>query len=98
MSGSSRWSGEKRHGGSSGGPLATELDPVRADVWAGQGECGRPAYAVWNRAASRRSKVATHSDAESPMSDGTGLAEALLGLDAFRVLGVNEGADEVVVT
>ena len=32
------------------------------------------------------------------MSEGTGLAEALLGLDGFRVLEVNEGADELVVT
>ena len=32
------------------------------------------------------------------MSDGTGLAEALLGLDGFRVLRVDEGADELVVT
>ncbi len=32
------------------------------------------------------------------MSDGTGLAEALLGLDGFRVLEVREGPDEVVVT
>jgi transposase len=32
------------------------------------------------------------------MSDGTGLAEALLGLDGFRVLAVVEGDDEVVVT
>ena len=32
------------------------------------------------------------------MSDGTGLAEALLGLDGFRVLEVVEGDDEVVVT
>lgn len=31
------------------------------------------------------------------MSDGTGLAEALLGLPGFRVLGVTETADEVVV-
>ena len=32
------------------------------------------------------------------MSDGTGLAEALLGLEGFRVLAVIEGPDEVVVT
>jgi transposase len=32
------------------------------------------------------------------MSDGTGLAEALLGLDGFRVLDVHEGSDELVVT
>ncbi len=32
------------------------------------------------------------------MSDATGLAEALLGLDGFRVLDVNEGSDELVVT
>jgi hypothetical protein len=32
------------------------------------------------------------------MSDGTGLAEALLGLDGFRVLDVSEGSDELVVT
>ena len=32
------------------------------------------------------------------MSDATGLAETLLGLDGFRVLEVVEGADEVVVT
>ena len=32
------------------------------------------------------------------MSDGTGLAEALLGLDGFRILGVTEGAAEVVIT
>ena len=32
------------------------------------------------------------------MDDGTGLAEALLGLDGFRVLDVVEGPDEPVVT
>jgi len=32
------------------------------------------------------------------MSDGIGLAEALLGLDGFRVLEVAEGADELVIT
>ncbi len=32
------------------------------------------------------------------MSDGTGLAEALLGLDGFRVLEVAEAPDEVVIT
>ena len=32
------------------------------------------------------------------MSDGTGLAEALLGLEGFRVLDVTEGPDELVVT
>ncbi len=32
------------------------------------------------------------------MSDGTGLAEALLGLEGFRVLDVSEGPDEIVVT
>lgn len=32
------------------------------------------------------------------MSDGIGLAEALLGLDGFRVLAVSETADELVVT
>jgi transposase len=32
------------------------------------------------------------------MSDGTGLAEALLGLEEFRVLEVTEGDDELVVT
>ena len=32
------------------------------------------------------------------MSDGTGLAEALLGLDGFRVLDVTETPDELVVT
>ncbi len=32
------------------------------------------------------------------MDDGTGLAEALLGLDGFRVLDVTEGPDELVVT
>jgi transposase len=32
------------------------------------------------------------------MSDGTGLAEALLGLNGFRVLDVSEGSDELVVT
>ncbi len=31
------------------------------------------------------------------MSDGTGLAEALLGLDGFRVLAVSETATEVVI-
>ncbi len=31
------------------------------------------------------------------MSDGTGLAEVLLGLPGFRVLEVDENADEVVV-
>ncbi len=32
------------------------------------------------------------------MSDGTGLAEALLGLEGFRVLAVSEAEAEVVVT
>ncbi len=32
------------------------------------------------------------------MSDGTGLAEALLGLDGFRVLAVVGDADELVIT
>jgi transposase len=32
------------------------------------------------------------------MSDGNGLAEALLGLDGFTVLEVTEGSDELVVT
>ena len=32
------------------------------------------------------------------MSDGIGLAEALLGLDGFRVLDVSEGPDEVLIT
>lgn len=32
------------------------------------------------------------------MSDGIGLAEALLGLDGFRVLEVHEATDEVVIT
>ena len=32
------------------------------------------------------------------MSDATGLAEALLGLDGFRVLEVEEGPDELVIT
>ena len=32
------------------------------------------------------------------MSDGNGLAEALLGLDGFRVLEVVEAPDELVVT
>jgi transposase len=32
------------------------------------------------------------------MSDGIGLAEALLGLGGFRVLGVSENPDEVIVT
>jgi len=32
------------------------------------------------------------------VSDGTGLAEKLLGLDGFRVLEVREGPDELVVT
>ena len=31
------------------------------------------------------------------MDDATGLAEALLGLDGFRVLAVNETPDEVCV-
>lgn len=31
------------------------------------------------------------------MGDGTGLAEALLGLDGFRVLDVRETSDELVV-
>ena len=31
------------------------------------------------------------------MSDGTGLAEALLGLDGFNVLGVVESEDELVI-
>ncbi|MCA1704280.1 MAG: hypothetical protein LC808_13870, partial [Actinobacteria bacterium] len=41
---------------SSGGPLARALHPLRADVCAGQDWCGRPAYAVRTRAASRRSE------------------------------------------
>src|SRR5436305_12012893 len=32
------------------------------------------------------------------MGDSIGLAEALLGLDGFRVLEVSEGSDEVVIT
>ena len=32
------------------------------------------------------------------MHDGSGLAEALLGLDGFVVLAVAEGSDELVVT
>ncbi len=32
------------------------------------------------------------------MSDGTGLAEALLGLDGFRVLDVSQGRDELAIT
>ncbi len=32
------------------------------------------------------------------MDDGIGLAEALLGLDGFRVLDVAEGPDELVIT
>jgi transposase len=32
------------------------------------------------------------------MTDGIGLAEALLGLDGFRVLEVNEAPDELVIT
>lgn len=32
------------------------------------------------------------------MSDGIGLAEALLGLEGFRVLAVVESIDEVVIT
>lgn len=32
------------------------------------------------------------------MNDGIGLAEALLGLDGFRVLAVDEGPDELVLT
>ena len=32
------------------------------------------------------------------MDDATGLAEALLGLDGFRVLGVEETPSEVIVT
>jgi hypothetical protein len=31
------------------------------------------------------------------MSDGTGLAEALLGLDGFKVLGVAESENELVI-
>ena len=31
------------------------------------------------------------------MTDGTGLAEALLGLDGFKVLGVAESEDELVI-
>ena len=31
------------------------------------------------------------------MSDGSGLAKALPGLDGFRVLGVHEATDEVVI-
>jgi hypothetical protein len=31
------------------------------------------------------------------MSDGTGLAEQLLGLDGFKVLGVTEGEHELVI-
>jgi hypothetical protein len=37
-------------------------------------------------------------DQEDPcMDDATGLAEALLGLDGFRVLAVSEGPDELVI-
>jgi hypothetical protein len=37
-------------------------------------------------------------DEEDPcVNDGTGLAEALLGLSGFRVLGVSETLDELVV-
>jgi len=32
------------------------------------------------------------------VSDGIGLAEALLGLEGFRVLAVVESIDEVVIT
>ncbi len=32
------------------------------------------------------------------MGDGTGLAEAILGLDGFRVLAVDESSMEVVIT
>jgi hypothetical protein len=32
------------------------------------------------------------------MSDATGLAQALLGLDGFRVLEVSEGQDKLVIT
>jgi len=32
------------------------------------------------------------------MDDATGLAEALLGLDGFRVLDVTESVDELVIT
>ena len=32
------------------------------------------------------------------MSDGIGLAEALLGLEGFRVLAVVESTDELVIT
>ncbi len=32
------------------------------------------------------------------MGDGTGLAEAMLGLDGFRVLTVSETAEEVTIT
>ena len=32
------------------------------------------------------------------MSDGIGLAEAMLGLDGFRVLEVSETPDEVIIT
>ena len=32
----------------------------------------------------------------SDMSDGTGLAEQLLGLDGFKVLEVTEGEDETI--
>lgn len=32
------------------------------------------------------------------MNDGTGLAEALLGLDGFRVLEVSENSDEIVIS
>ncbi len=31
------------------------------------------------------------------MDDGTGLAEALLGLEGFRILAVSEGPDELVI-
>ena len=31
------------------------------------------------------------------MSDGTGLAEQLLGLDGFKVLDVTEGENELVI-
>jgi hypothetical protein len=32
------------------------------------------------------------------MSDGNGLAEAMLGLDGLRNLGVSETSDELVIT
>jgi hypothetical protein len=45
----------------------------------------------------RLSTAATTGETPA-MCDGIGLAEALLGLDGFRVLDVREVSDELIVT